>query len=330
MKFSTPVELPKVKTKMQHTDRIMVIGSCFSEHIGTWLQQEKFRCLINPFGILYNPISIHDALERIMEGRPFTQDELEKGDDGLWHSMMHHGSFSGADPDKVLVHINESLREAHDFLKQADWLFITLGTAVVYEDKKTRKVVGNCHHFPAKRFEKKLLNPLEINVRLNSTLVNLLSQFNPGLNMVYTVSPIRHPGDGLHVNQVSKGSLLAGMYDLESVSSEFYFPAYEIMMDELRDYRFYADDMLHPSPAAIQYIQERFAETYFSRETKAVLKEWDALRLALAHRPIHPESEANKKFLRQNMLKLIQLKEKFPYFELEKEIAQCKALLEEV
>jgi hypothetical protein len=328
MDFRTKVELPVGEAEIRHEDRIMVMGSCFSEHIGRRLQEEKFRCMVNPYGVLYNPWSIGQALLEIMEGKPYHWRKLVQGPDGLWHSMMHHGSFSDPDRKTCLRRINESLKAAHEFLEEADWLIITLGSAYVYKDKDGQ-VVGNCHHFPAEYFERPRIEWFVLSHCLRA-ITSVLKEFNPKLKVLFTVSPIRHRKDGLHANQVSKGALLVGVDQCVSKEADvYYFPAYEIMMDELRDYRFYADDMMHPSQVAIDYIWECFDACYFTDKTRGIMQEWDKVRLNLNHRPLHPDSEAYKDFVRQNMLKLQQLCEKFPYFELEKEIAQCEALLKE-
>jgi hypothetical protein len=328
MEFRTKVELPKRGEKIWHEDRILVMGSCFSEHIGRKLQDNKFRCVVNPFGELYNPYSITHAIERIVKGTPFTPEELVKGDDGLWHSMMHHGSFSAATPDECLQRINVRLAEAHDFLSQADWVMITLGSSIVYEDKTTKKVVGNCHHFPAKQFKRRIAMSLETALSM-SKIMGELRKVNSDIKLLLTVSPVRHQAEGLHANQVSKAGLLCGIDMAQQMDSNiYYFPAYEIMMDELRDYRFYADDMMHPSAQAVDYIWECFDACYFTSDTRAILKEWTSVRQALNHRPFHPESEAYRAFISQTMLKIREISEKFPYFEVEKEIAQCEALLQ--
>jgi hypothetical protein len=329
MDFRTKVELPTRKAEIRHTDRILVMGSCFSEHIGRKLQEEKFRCMVNPYGALYNPIAIDQAIQEIIEGKPYHWRKLVQGPDGLWHSMMHHGSFSDADRKTCLHRINESLMAAHEFLKEADWLIVTLGSAYVYKYLANNQFVGNCHHFPAECFERERIFSFIVSLEL-MRMGTELRAFNPKLKILFTVSPIRHLKDGLHANQLSKAALIEGLdYCLKELEDAYYFPAYEILMDELRDYRFYADDMLHPSQVAVDYIWERFEEGYFSEDTLAILQEWDKVRLCLQHRPLHPESEQYRDFVRQNMLKLQQLREKFPYFELEKEIAQCEALLKE-
>ncbi len=327
MEFRTKVTLPKGEAEIRHTDRIMVIGSCFSEQIGDWLQQLKFRCMVNPFGVLYNPDSIGVAVACVASGMPFKSSQLVKGDDGLWHSMLHHGSFSHPERKDTLAHINRCLQEAHEFLRQTDWLIVTLGSSFVYKNKISGYTVGNCHHFPASRFRRERLQAKDVMACCKS-IIDYAREANPDIKVMFTVSPIRHLRDGLHENALSKANLLTGIdLALQERPRTYYFPAYEILLDELRDYRFYADDMLHPSQVAVDYIRQCFAETYFPPQTQTVLKEWEPLRLALNHRPLHPESEEYRRFVRQNMLKLQQLSEKFPYFELEKEIAACEALL---
>ena len=204
-------------------------------------------------------------------------------------------------------------------------MIITLGTAWVYRLGSTGKIVSNCHKLPEKMFDRQMLSVDEITTEWKSLLLSLWEQ-NPELKILFTVSPIRHWKDGAHGNQLSKATLLLAVEQLQKDFPEqtAYFPAYEIMMDELRDYRFYADDMLHPSLQAVEYIWERFTETMFSRETQAILKEWKDIQKAINHKPFQPKSEAYKHFISQTLLKMERLNEKFPYFDMTNEIAVIK------
>ena len=326
MNFRTQVELPKRETEIRHSDRIMLFGSCFAENIGNLLLANKFRCDVNPFGILYNPLSIVEALWQILSHQTYTEEDLFYAG-GCWHSWMHHSIFSASTAASCLSSINTRLEQASAGLPQLDWLVITWGTAFAYWLKERTMVVGNCHKQPDSLFTRQLLTVEEIVTEWECVLVEL-RKVNPFLKILFTVSPIRHSKDGMHGNQISKSTLLLAVDELcRRWSDCYYFPSYEIMMDELRDYRFYADDMLQPSPVAVSYLWECFTECYFSKETDRIMKEWEDIRKALAHKPFNAQSETYRKFLTQIVLKIERLKEKFPYFDLQKELEQCQARL---
>ena len=323
MNFRTQVEMPVKGGEIFHSDRIMLWGSCFTENIGNLLKENKFQCDVNPFGTLYNPLSIAKALHQVMEGKQYQSSDLfEAG--GLWHSWMHHSVFSVSDKEACLDGINARMNESNSFLKECNWLIITWGTAYVYALKENEEVVGNCHKQPDKIFERRRLSVSEI-VCEWTLLLEKLKQVNPDLKVVLTVSPIRHAKDGMHGNQLSKSTLLLAVDELCKTCPEcIYFPSYEIMMDELRDYRFYADDMMHPSKLAVEYIWECFGNTYFGDTTKGIMKEWQDISKRLSHKPFNPDSEAYRNFLSQIVLKINRLKEKLPYFDVQKELEQCR------
>ncbi len=326
MHFRTPVELPKKELEIRHSDSLMLFGSCFAENIGNLLLSNKFPCDVNPFGILYNPLSVAEALQRIRTRRVFGETELFERD-GLWHSYLHHGAFSDASPTACVERINRRLLQASDELPQLDLLVVTWGTAWAYALNETGEVVGNCHKQPERLFSRRLLGVEEI-VTAYVALLKVLRASNPKLKVLLTVSPIRHLKDGLPGNQIGKSVLLLAADALrKQCPACYYFPSYEIMMDELRDYRFYADDMLHPSPVALAYLWECFATCYFGKDTLHVLKEWDEIRKALNHKPFDEKSEAYRDFLTQIVLRIDRLKQKFPYFNLQKELEQCQARL---
>ena len=327
--FITPVEIPRNKVEITHECPILIMGSCFAENIGKRLAASKFVCDENPFGVLYNPLSIATALKQLMEERTYdeTSPELvEHG--GLWHSLMHHGSFSASTREECLTHINGRLAKAHAFLPQARLILITFGTAYVYRHRENGMVVGNCHKLPERTFTRERLTTEEI-VEEYTTLIESLVRVNPDVHLLFTVSPIRHLRDGLHANQLSKATLLLAIDRLCQLMPErcSYFPAYEIMMDELRDYRFYADDMMHPSPLAIEHIWKHFADVFFPPRTKKFLQTWEEIRQALDHRPFHPDSEQYKQFLSQIELRIDRLKEKYPTFDAENELNLCRTRL---
>ena len=323
MNFQTSVELPAGLPAIRHADHILLMGSCFAENIGALLSDAKFRLELNPFGILYNPLSISSALREIATKKEYTEKDLFAYR-GLWHSPMHHGSFSASTPEETLQHINVRLQQARQAMQQLDWLMLTFGTAYVYEQKETGKVVANCHKLPESNFNRRLLLVDEI-VDEYTSLITSLAARNPNLKILFTVSPIRHIRDGMHANQLSKSTLLLAIDRLQQFFPQhvFYFPSYEIVLDELRDYRFYADDMLHPSPLAVRYLWERFSETFFSADTKQIMAEVEDIRRDLAHKPFHPTSEAYQRFLGQIVLKIERLIGKYPYLDFQKETELC-------
>ena len=334
MDFRTRVEWPhQTALKIRYSEEIMLMGSCFTDHIGNLLMEHKFRCDLNPFGVLYNPLSIVETLHELLQHKVYTCSDIFEGG-GLWHSWMHHSTFSAATSDDCLLLINERLQHSAQQLRRARWLIITWGTAYAYFHRELSGalpyggLVGNCHKQPDCCFERKRLSVDEIVGEWN-LLIEELKAVNPDLNILFTVSPIRHIKDGLHGNQLSKSTLLLAVDTLCQRHDHCdYFPSYEILMDELRDYRFYADDMVHPSKLAVDYIWECFGNLYFDTETQQIMKEWLDIRKALRHKPFHPESEGYKRFLSQIVLKINGLKEKFPYFEVQNELKECQALFQ--
>lgn len=325
MNFRTQVEVPERRTEIFHSDKMMLFGSCFSENIGNLLMANKFGCEVNPYGILYNPLSIAKALRQIMEHKVYVGTDLLEWK-GIWHSWMHHSSFSSeVSAEDCLQKINSRLKAASESLPDTDWMIVTWGTAHVflYEGE----VVGNCHKYPEKCFERRRISVEAICEEWKPLLQTMKCRF-PQLKVLFTVSPIRHAKDGMHGNQLSKATLLLAVEELcRTFDHCFYFPAYEIMMDELRDYRFYADDMMHPSAMAVNYIWECFCRTYFSGETLRIMKEWEEIDKALHHKPFRPESDAYRHFLTQIMLRIERMKKNFPYIDAQKEIELCHTLL---
>lgn len=326
--FITTVELPLSRFEINHSHSIMLLGSCFSEHIGKRLKSSKFSCDVNPMGVLYNPISIAESLYQILDERLYVVGDTELIEKDGWHSLMHHSSFSALTQEACVTNINARLSVAALFLKKTDVLFLTFGSAYVYRWKADGRVVGNCHKLAERYFTRERLSCEEI-VEAYVSLIQRLKQIRPDIKLLFTVSPIRHRKDGMHGNQVSKATLLLAIERLTEIYPEqcFYFPSYEIVLDELRDYRFYADDMLHPSEQTVSYIWKRFGDCYFSKETKNILEEWEKIRKGMEHRPFNVKSSQYKEFLSQLVLRMERLKEKYPNFVVEKEIEQCYTLL---
>lgn len=323
MNFTTKIDIPKSDILITHRSHILMMGSCFAENMGKLLIDNKFTTNLNPFGILYNPASISQALRLLIDKKQFSPNDLFEHN-GLYHSFMHHGSFSNTDKDRCIENINESMERAATDLRKTDVLFLTFGTAYVFHSKEQGKIVSNCHKLPAALFDR---YQLDIDAIVNDwvQLIKDLHKINPLLQIIFTVSPIRHLKDGAHDNQLSKSTLLLSIDKIiKETSNTTYFPSYEIVLDELRDYRFYNEDMVHPNSTAIKYIWERFSETYLSDEAHPIIDEWRKIQMALNHRPINKDSEEHKHFLRQTLLKLKAFNQKYPYICCQEEISDLE------
>lgn len=312
MEFRTIVDINGGLPRIEHHNPIMMLGSCFTENIGGRLERGLFDIEINPFGTLYNPASIAAALRRLLEDKEFQADELFFHG-GIWHSFDHHSRFSSADRSTALEKINESYRRAVQFLRNAKVLILTFGTAYVYRLAESDRIVANCHKLPPAAFRRIRMTTEEI-ISEWQPLLGQLRRTNPEMQIIFTVSPIRHLADGAHGNQLSKSALLLAVGTItENCSFCSYFPSYEIVLDELRDYRFYAADMVHPSDIAVDYIMERFAGVCFSDACRDAAKECGKLSRMLRHRPLTDDPVAAGRFnglIRQEALRLT---EKMPY-----------------
>lgn len=284
IKLQTPVQFPASKISISLSDTVMVLGSCFADSVGLRMKNAGFNVCVNPFGTLYNPVSIMNAIARMDSGIPFSEkDCVQMGAGaGLVCSFSHHTSFARAEASQFLEAANASLESASEVWKQAEKVIITLGTAWCYRNIGTGEVVANCLKRPASEFSRERLSPGTVSLLLKNLVRKHLDK-----DFIFTVSPIRHLADGAHANQLSKSTLLLALDTLAGELNAEYFPAYEIMMDELRDYRFYADDMNHPSTQAEEYIWERFCEFAVpEKEMDAVRKNIKAWRQS-QHRPLH-------------------------------------------
>jgi hypothetical protein len=285
MNFRTEISVPANDFKITHDCKIAMMGSCFAENMASEFLNAGFSVDVNPFGIAYNPSSLAQNLNRLSDNKPFVAEELFRDND-LYHSFSHHSRFSGSNSDEVLSKINSGMNRSLDFLRTADLLIITFGTAFVYRLQSTGEVVSNCHKLPAKLFTYQRLT-IENIVEEWNDLIARLQTLNPSLRILFTVSPIRHWKDGAHGNQLSKSILLLSVEELlRNHSRCFYFPAYEIVLDDLRDYRFYAEDMLHPSSQAIDYVWEKFTEAWFDGETLKKAREFEKLHRSMNHVPL--------------------------------------------
>jgi hypothetical protein len=318
MDFRTVVEIKK-ESNISYSNKIMMFGSCFAENIGEKLLKSKFQTIINPFGILFNPQSVCYSLERILEKKLFSKDELFEHE-GVWKSFYHHSHFIELTSETFLKNANKKLEEASDFLQVTDFLMITFGTAWIYRLKESGKVVSNCHKLPGSLFLREKLTA-DVVVETYTELIRQLLQVRPAMKIIFTVSPIRHQKDGMHENQLSKAVLLLAVEQLQRLfpANIIYFPAYEIVLDELRDYRFYAGDMVHPNETAIRYIWERFSGCFFSEGTKKQLSEIEKITAAAQHRPFNPQSKAFQDFTGKNLKSLSEIEKKYPNLDFKEE-----------
>jgi len=315
MELRTTFPIEPSEVKITYNDSVMLIGSCFASSIGSQLETGHMSVLINPAGAVFNPVSVCNTLDTITSEKEFLVDDLHFYD-GTWFSFYHYTDFSSDNPSKVLEKINRRSRVANDFLKRARFLFVTLGTARVYKLKKSGLIVSNCHKLPSEQFELKILTVEEI-VTLWTAQLNRLHSLFPGLKVIFTISPVRHWKDGAHGNQVSKSILFIAVEELcKHKMGPRYFPAYELVMDDLRDYRFYSDDMLHPSASAIDYIWEAFSGCYFEISTVNLWKEVARISKAFNHR-IKTDSEIKQNDFARRILKQISdIKVKIPQIDL--------------
>lgn len=310
--FQTKIEIPGTGFKISYQDKILTLGSCFAENIGQKMTNVFFETDINPFGVLYNPVSVKNSIELLLQKSIFTSEDIFEYK-SLWQSFSHSSQFTGLSEMECLNNINSRLNLSGEFIQKTNVLLITFGTAWVFEEKKSGRVVSNCHKLPAGDFVKRRLTVEEI-VNDFKTLIFNLQTLYPKLVIVFSVSPIRHWKEGAHENNVSKSILLLAIDELQKQHENIhYFPAYEILMDELRDYRFYARDMLHPSEVAVDYIWQRFSETFFSAETLLIKKKVEQLVADMSHRPFQPDSPEFKKFLENTEKRKSELLNEYPF-----------------
>lgn len=323
MDFMLDIQLPKAATSITHQHKILSVGSCFTEHIGAALKDLKFDVLQNPNGILFDPSSVCSSLVSYMQQKKFNEGDLFQLNE-VWQSWQHHSRFSGVNKKEVLSNINQSQETAYQFLKDADWLIITLGSSFSYRLLKTDTEgaalpVANCHRAPAQWFQKHLMTVTEIIEALDNT-IHQLFYFNKKLNIIFTISPVRHIRDGVVENNRSKARLIESVHHLVNKFDRiYYFPAYELVIDVLRDYRFYSEDMVHPNYLATDFVLEKFLETYMNEETNVLIREIKRISIARKHKPTHPTTEAHKKFLQSNLEKLKLLEQQYPFIDFAEE-----------
>lgn len=315
MNYVMPIEIGELKPRIQHKNSIMLLGSCFTEHITKYLMNAKFDCMQNSHGILFNPMSVCKAMEDVINQKIYLENDLFFLDE-YWHSWFHHSDFSYRDSNKSLDQINNEIKTQHQSLKNADYLIITLGSAFAYFHLENQYYVSNNHRAPAAWFRKDLLTISDMKTKMQSTL-DALKKFNPKLKVIFTISPVRHVRDGVIENNRSKARLLEVVHSLDET---YYFPAYELVVDVLRDYRFYDIDLVHPNYQATAYVWENFVSFCIDPSYVPLLKELEQIRKSFLHKPKDTESKAHKKFLAENALKCRQLQKQFPYLNLTAEL----------
>lgn len=327
MDLMLSIDIKKMEPSISYQDKIMLVGSCFTEHIGNALQELKFSVLQNPNGILFGPDSVCKSLLSYVENKKYKEQDLFQLNE-VWHSWHHHSRFSTIDAKGSVQVINESQQAAHEYLKKADWLIITLGSSFSYRLTQEASLasetagngVANCHRAPANWFTKELLEIETIKLMLEGCLTQL-KQFNPDLKFIFTVSPVRHIRDGVVANNRSKARLLEAVhYITAKFGSAYYFPAYELVIDVLRDHRFYDIDLVHPNYPATQFVLEKFTEACIDDETQQLMKDVRSIVIARKHRAFQSETKAHQQFLNSNFEKTTALQKKYPFLDLKKEL----------
>jgi hypothetical protein len=312
MKLHLDLDIAALQPALQHRSQVLLTGSCFTEHIGSHMQRLKMNTFLNPHGIIFNPSSIAHSLRTCMRAIPYTANTLFLQNE-LWHHWDFHSRYSHTQRETALQSMNTSLLQAHDFLKTADWLFITLGSAYQYHYKPDAYPVANCHKVPAHQFDKKLLQADHLLTDWQQLMQELL-QFNPKLQVLFTVSPVRHYRDGLIENNLSKAQLLLLCHALcNTWEQAHYFPAYELVIDVLRDHRFYDADLVHPNIQAVDYVWERFVAAAFDVDQQTLLQKIQKIVTATQHRVQHTATDANRKFQLQLQLQIQELQQAYPY-----------------
>ena len=315
MEFRTTVKTGENRGWLHHSDSVVLLGSCFSDNIGAKMQGALIHATVNPMGTLYNPMSIGCSVRRLIDNEPVAgRDLFMQG--GVWNSYDFHSRHSLPDKQATIDRMNQRIEQGHEALKQAQLLTVTLGTAIVYRLKATGEVVANCHKVPQHEFERRMASTDEMVSELD-TMLTRLHEFNPGLHIILTVSPIRHIADGLDTNSLSKALLRVAIHEAMGRHRDYcdYFPAYEIMLDDLRDYRFYTSDMVHPSDVAVEYIWQAFQATYLDDRSALAVARCERIHKRLQHRPMSANHETVARFNADTASVVRNLIKEYPYLE---------------
>ncbi len=326
IKFHYEFDIKPLLQPITHLHQLMLIGSCFTENIGEKLRKHKFKVLENPNGILFNPVSVAETIINLIENKQYALADLFEYNEG-WHSWQHHSRFSGVTAEDAVKKINESTHSAHLYLKKADYLLITLGSAWVYTltekaiNAQKGTVAANNHKAPADWFERKLMDVSQV-ITVLGTMLDRLGAFNPDIQVIFTISPVRHLREGVIDNNRSKAALITAVHYLtEQLPKLYYFPAYELVIDDLRDYRFYAEDLVHPNYYATQYVWEKFVQACIQSDSRKIMEEIADIQLAFQHKPFNVSSKQHQKFLNNYLQKTKQLQDRHSYLNLFDEIA---------
>ena len=315
MNFRTQIPIPKSSHPIDYNSKMVSLGSCFAENMGDKFQYFKFQNSINPFGIIFNPVSIEKIVYKAINTVLFTENDIFFHNE-LWHCFDVHSDLSNSNKEELLESLNALLKSTKQQLQEASHISITYGTSWVYRNIESDSIVANCHKVPQKQFKKKLISVDESKESIANT-IKLIHSLNPSCTIIFTVSPVRHIKDGFVENQWSKANLISAIHSVLNTEhyklQTEYFPSYEIMMDELRDYRFYAEDMLHPNQVAIDYIWKRFKETSISENAFSTMEEVEGIRKSLSHKPFNPDSESHLKFESKLREKITKLETQYPF-----------------
>jgi hypothetical protein len=319
MKLMLDIDIKSPADKITYSDKIFLIGSCFTEHIGKRLEELKFPILQNPNGILFDPVSVSKSLNSYIDLKNYVKSDLFFLNE-LWQSWNHHSIFSGMDLIEVLAKINESQRKAHSHLKEANWLIVTLGSSFSYQLNENQQSVANCHRAPGQWFKKHMLQ-IEETVAALTESIEKLQIFNPDLKIIFTISPVRHIRDGVVENNRSKARLIEAVNQLiEKYDNCFYFPAYELVIDVLRDYRFYDIDLVHPNYAATEFVFEKFEAGFIEAGTRELMEEIKRISTGYRHKPFQPSTHSHQAFLKSSLEKVLSIQGKLPHLDFSKEI----------
>ncbi|MCO6162426.1 GSCFA domain-containing protein [Flavobacterium sp. NRK F7] len=310
MQFTTKIPIEKFSKPISYDSNILSLGSCFADNMDEKFHYYKFSTVTNPFGIIFNPVSLERIVHRIVNQVAFTENDIFFHNEA-WHCFEVHSELSHPNKDEFLKQLNSILNDVHSQIRSLTHCIITLGTAWVYQNKASERVVANCHKVPQNQFTKELLSVATIQKSVEN-IVTLVQQINKEVQFICTVSPVRHAKDGFVENNVSKAHLLSAVYTSKTLLNIAYFPSYEIVLDELRDYRFYAEDMLHPNAIAIQYIWQRFKETVIDATVYEIMDEVATIQKALAHKPFNPLSANHVNFVNTTQQKISNLQKKLP------------------
>ena len=319
MKLMLDVEIKPPPNRITYSDKIFLIGSCFTEHIGRRLEELKFPVLQNPNGILFDPASVCKSLNSYINLTQYYKKDLFYLNE-LWQSWNHHSQFSGMNAIDVITNINKSQQQANEHLQKATWLIITLGSSYLYQLTDQNQSVANCHRAPANWFKKYLQTTDETVIALEDT-IQKLRNFNPLINIVFTISPVRHIRDGVVENNRSKARLIEAVHTVtEKCSNAWYFPAYELVIDILRDYRFYDIDLVHPNYAATEFVFDKFQQNFISPDTQELMEEIKKISNGYKHKPFQPETESHQSFLRGTLEKVKAIQSRVPHLDFSKEL----------